>query len=222
MYFIVVDNYGIDESASLTSLFAAYVWKFYNINDVSYARLPIAWYVARPTKQETAFENLMKLSMFYNAQVMGEYNAQGQQIIDYFTRKHKFDMLMDEPDKSGVEIQSRRKHKFMSIQTESKLSNITYLVQWCLEERFEEEGKVIRNIHETDDLGFLYEMKKFSMKKGGNYDRISANSLAPIILKQHEKNHIARVQGEVSLLTRETLFSDFHSNSVDNYAIAEY
>lgn len=228
MYFIVVDNYGIDEATDKTSLFSAYVYKYPNVDDISYSCLPVAWYNGRPASQEkVCFENLLKMSLFYgNAEIMGERNAAGQQVISFFKRKHLEHLLMDELDITTANVtEKRKKPKFMAITADQKIANLQYYAESLLEERYEVEDeengetKIIKNIHCIEDLGSLEEMKKFNLRKG-NFDRISANSMAPIIIKQKRQKGIESLQKNSTLAAIDML-SNFQSEYTSEL-ISEY
>lgn len=228
MYFITVDNYGVDDAEDKTSLFCAYVWKQYNKYDNSYARLPVAWYRGRPKFQDKAFNILMLMSMLYgNAPIHGEYNAQGVILINFFKYKHKLHLIADSPDSMVVDEQ-RKKTKWSKISTDFKASALKELAQWFLEERgytineeeeeeVDDDGQLLNtnsllNIHFVDDEILLKECSEYH---GQNADSISSALLAMGILKEKE----FKTKESMKNSDKSDFFSRFienNSNNIDN------
>lgn len=215
IYFITVDNFGVDNAEDKTSLFCAMVWKQYNNYDNTYSRVPVAWYRARPKKQAYSFYILMKMSMFYgNAKIYGEYNAQGTILINWFKNKKKASLIADS-DIAFTDKDVVGKGKWEKITTDSKAANITLLSEYLLDERsyklpddYQEEEEdynlyehinididsiddtsdvnTLTNLREIHDIVWLIEM---SVYKGQNADSISCSSLAMPLLTDKENKH---------------------------------
>lgn len=231
MYFIVVDNYGVDEAVDTTSLYAAYVFKYYDTRDITNNKLPVAWYVGRPNLQKDAHEVLLKLSLFYgNAKIMSEHNASGQQIINFMRQKQKMHLLMSELDAATNKKEAKkRKSIFMTVSRDFKVEATRAFAEYLMEDRREEidsdtyqpTGKMIKNIHEIWDEGLLEEMLRFDLNKG-NFDRISACILAPIIFQDRANKNIGDHEQSHILATIE-LFSHFHEeDEYNNEYVSEY
>jgi hypothetical protein len=212
IYFITVDNFGVDKVENKTSLFCCQVWKMYNKEDNTYARVPVAWYRGRPRKQSKAFYMLMMLSMYYgNAKIYGEYNAQGIILINWFKNKKKASLIA-ESDNAFSDRDSKIKTKWQKITTESKSTNIKQLAEYLLDERtyklddnYNESSdfnlyesisndfdnissagsETIVNLDEIFDIVWLLEMLSY---RGQNADTISCSSLAmPLLLDREYK-----------------------------------
>jgi hypothetical protein len=235
MYYITVDNFGVDDAEDKTSLFCCQVWKKYNARDNSFANLPVAWYRGRPNKQDRAFQILMKLAILYNAQIHGEYNAQGVILINFFKYKKMLKLIADTPDVYKIE-DSRRKSKWVKVTTETKQSIINLMPDWLLtprdysyeyvneddEEEIKEtdEQEVLLNVHHIDDIVFLYEMRDFYWQ---NADTISCAALAmPLIPKDDFKHEITKERGHSEDYT--DVFTRYEkNNSYEEYnTINEY
>lgn len=203
MYLSVIDNFGVDESLSKTSLFACYIYKNYNNYDNEYAGVPVAWYVGRTANQSDSFQIAFNLSRMFNAKISGEYNAQGQLMIDNAKFTKNSDLLCETPVVIGKEITKRGFWEVVT--TSSKLANIQSLANYLIEPRGyeiydtdDDDFSIVGNlmIKNKDegiklnldfyfDIPFLVECTKFKTK-GGNFDRVSANSLAPRRIKKKE------------------------------------
>lgn len=192
IYQIVFDPYYKEEADDKTSLFAIYVIKQDNNIDPSFAQLPVASFVGRPTKINRNYEVLFMLADFYNCNVQGEIAGGGQGVVDY-AKKNKFLHRVDfEPEMlHHKEIGNSTKNRsyLMNMAVDRKNLGITYLEEWHMEQRgVDESGNPIYNIHKIYDLGLLREMRKFG---SGNCDRISAMIIAMFMLKN---NVIRRTQ----------------------------
>ncbi len=229
MYYIVVDNYGIDEADDLTSLFACYVYKYSNTFDPVFVGLPVAWFVGRPLLQETAFKTLELLSEWYgDAEIMSERNASGQQIITYFKMRKKAHLLMKDLTEVGKETGITRKPKtFLAISADSKRTYLQGYAEWLLEERYVNDidldtnvvPEIVRNIDCIYDEGFLLEMLHFNINKG-NFDRVSANILSPLIFRERSLTMVTESTEKNKFAIAE-LYASFHSDDVEG-SIDEY
>lgn len=215
MYEIVVDTYGVDEALSKESLFACYVYKKYNSYDNVFSGVPVAWFVGRRNLQESCFEQALNLCRLYNAKISGEYNAQGQLLILYFKHKKALRYIAETPTVEGKSI---RKGFWEIVTTDSKRSNIKSFAEYLETPRgvefiFEEDDADlfdedlvfdlydVKNIDLIDDIGLLRECLVY---KGQNADRISANSLMMIKLKESINKEKAKkeVREDPLLLSR--------------------
>ena len=188
IYQIVFDPYVIEDAKDKTSLFAIYVVKQDNSIDPSFAGLPVANWVGRPTKLARCYENLFMLADYYNCNVQGEIAGGGQGVIDYArTNKllHKVDfepdMLVSKEQSSDAKLGNRK--YLMAMPVERKMLAVTYMDDWHMSQRgILENGNPTYNIHNIYDLGLLREMRKFG---SGNTDRVSAMLLAMFMLKNN-------------------------------------
>jgi hypothetical protein len=207
LYQITVDPYYKEESADLTSLFAVYVWKQYNQIDPVDEGLPVAWFVGRPQKLETAYKNLFMLSDYYNCTIQSEIAGGGQGIVDYAKMTKQLHKLEYEPDMlNNKEYASAASQKnrslFMNMPTEKKRLGLTYLINWHTQQRgVTEEGNPILNIHRIYDVGLLREMKKYNGER--NADRISQAIVAMFMLKANAYREEIRIVGERNFFKRD-------------------
>ena len=185
VYFITVDPVQLEDAEDLTSLWAIYVWKNYNVYDSKNCGIPVAWYVGRPKRLEDAWNIIFQLARFYRAKVQSEIAGGGQAIYTY-AQKEKlleyiaFEVSIDTKEINAGELRKNRTY-FMNVSTAMKIECLKYLINWCTEARgLAEEGGKIINLHQVYDEGFLMEMKKFRLDR--NADRISQALLAMLML----------------------------------------
>lgn len=226
MYFIVVDNYGVDESISKTSLFSCAVYKNYNEYDNEFAGVPVAWYTGRTNQQSDSFTILFNLARMYSATVSGEYNAQGQILINWAKHNKLTRYLTETPVVIGKEI--KRRGFWEVVTTETKSANIKAIAGYLDEERglviedddYDENDlgynpfgsedsysqQLLTNLDMYDDIAFLEECAKY--KFGINADRISCHSLAYKRIKEK-----VYTETEKKLKSKETVADRFKSSN---------
>lgn len=209
MYTVVIDPYYKEESADLTSLFAAYVIKHYNNIDPVSEGLPVACYIGRPQELRYAYEQAFLLADYYGgAKLQSEIAGGGQGIIDYARERHLLHRLEYEPEmlhnkEYSSAAAQKNKSIFMNMPTEKKRMGLTYLADWTKHIRgHDEKGNPILNIHRVYDIGLLQEMRRFNPEKG-NFDRISSMVLAMFMLKEKVAASVQQVEEEYDFYNRE-------------------
>jgi len=186
IYQIVFDPYYKDDAEDRTSLFAIYVIKQDNNIDPSFAGLPVASYVGRPSKLRTCHENLFLLADYYNCTVQGEISGGGKGVVDYAMEHRLMHKVEFEPEMlHNKELASNSKNRsyLMNMTTDRKKLGMSYLEDWHMERRgVDETGGHILNIHKIYDVALLKEMRKSGSI---NTDRISAMIIAMFMLKEN-------------------------------------
>jgi hypothetical protein len=214
MYQVVFDAYYKEDAQDRTSLFAVYVFKQDNNIDPSFAQLPVAWFVGRPGKLKTCYENLFMLADYYNCTVQGEISGGGQGVVDYAKEKRIMHKVEFEPEMlHNKEIASKTKNRsyLMNMTTERKRLGMTYLEDWHTEQRgVDENGNQVLNIHKIYDLGLLREMRKAGPDT--NTDRLSACLIAMFMLKENITRKMTSKKKQSDFYSR-TLFAG--AGSVD-------
>lgn len=187
IYQIVFDPYYKEDAEDRTSLFAIYVLKQDNNIDPSFAGLPVAWYVGRPNRLRTCYENLFKLADYYNCTVQGEISGGGQGVLDYAKEMKLLHKVEFEPEMlHNKEVASKQRNRsyLMNMNTDRKAMGMMYLEQWHMEPRgLNEDGSLILNIHKIYDLALLREMRKSGPEV--NTDRLSALIIGMFMLKEN-------------------------------------
>jgi len=135
----------------------------------------VAEYTGRPANANDFYENVRRLSMYYNAKVMYENNLKGLYV--YFTNKFSEHMLSLKPtilqDTNEQMKVGNRKYGFTAAgnQSSSILKYGRQLIKEWLEKR----------LSGTDDTRLLYTIRSAGLVRelidwhaDGNYDRVSA------------------------------------------------
>lgn len=189
MYFITVDPVQLEDAEDLTSLWAIYVWKNYNMYSQSNVGVPVAWYVGRPTLLETAWEVIFQLARMYKAKIQSEIAGGGQAIYTYGKSKKllqyiAYEMSIDTREMDQTELKKNRSY-FMNVSVAMKIQGLKYLINHIQKIcGMDADGNPIRYLDMIDDIGWLTEMFKFNPKR--NADRISQAILAMFMLLKGE------------------------------------
>lgn len=185
VYFITVDPVQLEDADDLTSLWAIYVWKNYNVYSQSNVGVPVAWYAGRPRMLEDAWKIIFQFARYYKAKVQCEIAGGGQAVYTYAKGEKlleyvAFEMGIDTMEINGVELKKNRAY-FMNVSTQMKIEALKYLINHVQQTRgYSEDKSRIITMHRIMDEGFLMEMKKFRLDR--NADRISQALLAMLML----------------------------------------
>lgn len=145
-------------------------WQQYGHDEI------VAAYVSRPYDGRGPInENLLKLSMLYGNALIYFENMVGN-VKEYFEKMKRLDLLARQPttvfnkkasfDGKGQAVvygypMSNRKIKMDAVQ---------YVRDWLLEERGQEDGRIVRNLDRIWDKALLQELIAFDLD--GNFDRV--------------------------------------------------
>lgn len=189
MYRIAVDPYRHDTTTGV-SVGACYVVENPNGHTGGMGDRIVAWYVGRPTLQDTFNENIYKAAVYWNAKIGFENDEPGG-LIDYgkthnspFTGKkllsyleEQFELAYDE--KMATRSTMKRSfgmHMGSGKTNLRKLQGDKYIQEWLLKPRgMNENGESVYNYQLIYDEGLLEEMCAYG---DGNFDRISAFRIA--------------------------------------------
>lgn len=150
-------------------------WVYERSNNLTYSKgdMIVASIVGRPDSVDDYNESLLRLSEYWNAQVMFE-NDRGD-VKGYFARAKKSHLLVDEPDLEWVAHLKGKtgRGKGMHMTTERKAQAAIFLRDWLKQSRGVDSNGVERiNLHYIYDAAFLSELLKWNLT--GNFDRVSA------------------------------------------------
>ena len=190
IYFITVDPIQLEDAEDMTSLWAVYVWKNYNMYSQSNVGVPVAWYVGRPAMLETVWEIIFQFARMYQGKVQSEIAGGGQAIYTYAKKKYlqyiAFEMSLDTKEMDQTELKKNRSY-FMNVTTAMKIQGLKYLINHIQKIcGMDSDGNPIRYLDKIYDIGFLTEMFKFNPKR--NADRISQAILAMFMLLKGESD----------------------------------
>jgi hypothetical protein len=179
MYRLSVDPYRNDSSTG-NSIGSIYVIE--NTNRFTHYKgdMIVAWYNARPNKQDEFNRTLYNLAEYYNCQASIENDEPGG-IIDYGKRmkclhllKEEFKLAYDESIKTkGTSKKQFGMHMASGKDNKRIKQGDKYIQEWLLTPRtIDENGKTLYNLHFIYDLGIIEELIEYG--KYENYDRISS------------------------------------------------
>lgn len=178
LYRIWHDPYAHDkdkeEIKQKDSLGATFVYERPNNFTPTQGDVLVGIYVGRPPSMDEYNEQLLRISMRYNAEVAFE-NDRGD-VKGYFKRAGAYHMLADEPEfnwKKELQGKSSRGKGTSINHIERKGTGAILLRDWLYTRRGTDEfGNVKLNLHYINDLPTLLELQKWELK--GNFDRVSA------------------------------------------------
>ena len=178
-------------------------WNTYGHDEI------VAAYVSRPYDGRGPInENLLKLSMLYGNAIIYFENMVGN-VKEYFEKMKRLDLLARQPttvfnkkasfDGKGQAVvygypMSNRKIKMDAVQ---------YVRDWLLEERGQEDGRIVRNLDRIWDKALLQELIAFDLD--GNFDRVMG--LMGCIIGMNETHN--QYQNSIEAASR-----DYNSNSL--------
>lgn len=171
LYKIGLDPVAFDKSGG-KSLNAAYVYKTFQKFDYGYDEI-VGEYVGRPDNIEIYNRNLELLSEYFGgAEIMFE-NDRGE-VMSYFKRKGKLDLLADQPDSviSKV-IQNSTVSRIKGCHMNDKLKDAgeKFIIRWLWTERgTREDGSKVFNMDLLPSTGLIEELILYY--RDGNFDRV--------------------------------------------------
>lgn len=213
LYRISVDAYKHDTSSG-DSVGAVYV--FENVNPLTPYKGDrlVAWYIARPERQDTFNENLFLLAEYYNAKIAIENDEPGD-IIGYAKRfkkikwlEEQFELAFDETitTKAGTKRQFGM-HMAGGAENKRIRSGDLYIKEWLnLIVGIDETGKILKNLHFIFDLGLLEELITYGKYK--NYDRVASFRIS----MYHEQENMYKEQ-KVQIINN-TVRDSFFTNQL--------
>lgn len=194
-----------EHGQSLASIYVLKTPKYaskYGYNEV------VAEYIGRPYQGRNAINDiLLKLSLFYgNAKVYFE-NAVGN-VKEYFEKKKKLSLLAKQPTtvltkKASYSSSAPTIYGYPMSNQKVKLDGLHYMRDWLLEERGENDGRIIRNIDLIPSKGLLQEIVAHNMD--GNFDRVMGFMGCVIALEEHYnllKEEATKPKVDYSFLTQ--------------------
>lgn len=183
-YVIGVDTI-IDDFNKKGSLGSAFVFDL--INDVI-----VAEYTGRPIRADDFFENVLKLSLFYNAKINYENNLKG--LYAYFHKNNKEHFLLNTPKilKDQQLIKStglgNRNKGTRAIETVNNWA-LKLLADWMIEEIeiiVDNQPMMVKKMITIKSAGLIQEAALWT--KDINTDRVSAMGMVMIAREDAQKN----------------------------------
>ena len=187
-----VKDENVYEMSKGVSLASIYVYKSVQKFDGVYDQI-VAHYVGRYPNTDDIHEIAVKLSLYYNAQIMFENNLPG--FYKYCISAKRLNTLARTPFLTIGKIDGSSRQKInvgIYMSTALILQAEQYLVRWLLEEReasYDELGnkiKVKRNINYIYDKALLEEL--LSYNRYVNTDRVSALLLLMLWLEEAKEH----------------------------------
>jgi len=142
----------------------------------------VAEYTGRYPKAEQCYENALKLSIFYNAQLNYENNLKG--LHTYFKHKNALHYLADTPEilkDMDMLKPSMSNPKGTRATKPINAWGRQLQVSWMLSEAYNSDGETSKklNLHTIRSLGYLEECIVWN--SDGNFDRVSAMGMLFIL-----------------------------------------
>jgi hypothetical protein len=174
LYKIGYDPYRQAQSTDTNpSLAAIYVYKTILRGSGTY-NLLVASFVGRPNDPDDVNRIAEMLAELYNTQIM--YENEVTSVKSYFLRKNKLHLLAPQPDNViSAAINNSKVARVWGMHMVEKLKDAgeKYIKKWLLTERdYDENGKVLLNLHFIYDPALLEELIVYNRK--GNFDRVMA------------------------------------------------
>jgi hypothetical protein len=136
--------------------------------------LLVASFVGRPNDPDDVNRIAEMLAELYNTQIM--YENEVTSVKSYFLRKNKLHLLAPQPDNViSAAINNSKVARVWGMHMVEKLKDAgeKYIKKWLLTERdYDENGKVLLNLHFIYDPALLEELIVYNRK--GNFDRVMA------------------------------------------------
>jgi hypothetical protein len=189
MYAASADPYDHDKS-STGSLGSTFVYDRVNHKIV-------AEYSGRPETSKIYYENVRKLLLYYNCQILYENERKG--LFDYFDSQNCTYLLLDQPveiiqdviDDSKV---SRKKGIHMT--TGLKEFGEEMVKTWLIEKR--EDDELLLNLQKIRSIPFLKELIAYT--EDGNYDRVMSFLVLMYYLAQIRKQRVIKQENVRTVL----------------------
>lgn len=188
MYIAGCDPYDHDQSGT-DSLGSIFIYKRFTSFEHTYDWL-VAEYTARPDTAEQFYENVRKLLMYYNAQVL--YENQNPGLKSYFVNKHCDYLLADQPDLISKIVKNSIVNRGKGIHMSSEIKNYAEIKirDWLIQEY--EPGK--KNLTKIYSEALLEELISYNDK--GNFDRVMA-LCSLFLFKEDLYNHVVKSRDEI-------------------------
>lgn len=165
LYIMGCDPYDHDQAVTSTSLGSVFVYKRFQSFE-KYYDLPVAEYTGRPDTVDEFYENVRKLSIYYNAKILYENEKKG--LFIYFAHKHCEYMLADQPSIIKDIIQDSRVERGKGIHMNKQIKQYMELkIRDWLNEQYE-PGK--KNLSKLLSEPLLEELIEYNDE--GNFDRV--------------------------------------------------
>lgn len=181
MYIAGCDSYDIDQS-STGSLGSCFI-----INKLT--KRIVAEYTSRPQTSKHFYEQVRRLLMYYNAQML--YENQNKGIFDYFESKNSLHLLCLEPTLTQDLIKrpspTRKFGTKMPDQIKRHCENLMY--NYLVEDIDDSSSK--QNLHTIRSIGLLKELIAYDGER--NTDRVSAMFTA-ILQLEEERRFIVNIE----------------------------
>jgi hypothetical protein len=195
LYIIGVDPYDFDQSGT-NSLGSCIVYKRF-MNMDSYSDMIVAEYTGRPPAAEDFYEGVMKLALYYNANVMYENEKKG--LYTYFATKHSDYLLADQPSilNDVIKNMTVNRKKGCHMNKQIKLWGEGLMMDWLLEK--DQTG--MRQLDKILSEPLLEELIQYY--DDGNFDRVMA-LMQVLVYREQMYNTI--IQEKVDENHREMFF----------------
>jgi hypothetical protein len=192
LYIAGCDPYDQDKSGT-GSLGSFFVYKRFLNNGTTYNQI-VAECTGRPNTAEEFYESCRKLCIYFNALCLYENQLKG--LKGYFEQKNSLHYLAQQPmiikdivKNSNVNRgygthMNRGSSGSSGIKDQCEL----YLRKWLYEERTEEDGVVIMNLHTIKSIPLLKELIAYD--RDGNFDRVIAFMLCILQAQEMHKIHL--------------------------------
>jgi len=145
----------------------------------------VAEYTGRPDLADTFYENVRRLGLYYNAQVMYENNIKG--LYTYFVNKYSEQMLAFKPkilDDGDTLISSgRRRYGYTANERINKMG-LQLIKKWLIQP-VDPENTELKNLHTIKSKGLIDELIEWN--PDGNFDRVSSMIALMIFYKDIER-----------------------------------
>lgn len=157
------------------------------VNQDTIGELPVAFYTDRPYSKEKFYENCLKLAIFYDSQILVEYNDDG--FLKYF-QQHKMTRYLKERPRSADSPWSQATNRYGIHMKTYQKKLLTELVDEYVKKHWE-------------DIYFLKLLNELSVYGVKNTDRVMSFGMALIhdmdatkrIYDKKEDNNIERMSG---------------------------
>lgn len=180
------------------SLGATYVYE--KVNNVTHSKgdILVASYIGRPDRMDDYNEQLLRLAIYYNAEVMYE-NDRGD-VYNHFKKRGYLHLLADEPgivwDKELIGKGSTGREKGISMNENRKIKGATYLRDWLYMVRGKDGTGIEKlNLHYVYDIHLLKELQRFNLK--GNFDRASAMLVGQYDIKEQFQFEVEIINSKI-------------------------
>lgn len=169
-----------DDHSQTTSLGSTFIF------DLLTDRI-VAEYTGRPKTAVQYYENVLRLLMYYNAELNYENDKKG--LFSYFDRRHALQYLCDTPQiLRDMEYMKYTPYGNKSKGTGSGVKINAWgrrlQVDWMFEQAYGEEDGIL-NMHTIRSIGYLKEAVAWNID--GNFDRVSAMGMLMILREEKAK-----------------------------------